>query len=187
MIGHPNSEAEECKIQIDTGLFVLLIHLFVQDRLLWHWLLHLRWFLKHLHLFVPNFFLLPEQLHVMNPSQWTYWNSLSDQQHPGLINITQVNNNKTDTLQTDCERSDLAANPVLLQPCRSHFCLSVWWHQWIMMFLASPCPLSTEGIWMAMSHCRQLLLAAVQMAFLAFFLIGSLDESLFFSECLKSF
>ena len=36
MIGHPNSEAEESKIQIDTGLFVLLAHLFVQDRLLWH-------------------------------------------------------------------------------------------------------------------------------------------------------
>ena len=63
MVGHPNSEAEEYKIQIDTGLFVLFIHLFVQDRLLWHRLLHLRWFLKHLHLSVPHFFLL----HVMNP------------------------------------------------------------------------------------------------------------------------
>ena len=67
MLGHPNSETEESKIQIDTGLFALLIHLFVQDRLLWHRLLHLRWFLKHLHLFAPHFFLLPEQLHFMNP------------------------------------------------------------------------------------------------------------------------
>ena len=67
MIGHPNSEAEEYKIQIDTGLFVLLIHLFVQDRLLWQRPLHWRWFLKHLHLFVPHFFLLPGQLHFTNP------------------------------------------------------------------------------------------------------------------------
>ena len=62
MVGHPNSEAEEYKIQIDTGLFVLLIHLFVQDRLL-----HLRWFSKHLHLYVPHFLLLPGQLQFMNP------------------------------------------------------------------------------------------------------------------------
>ena len=67
MIGHPNSKAEESKIQTDTRLFVLFIHLFVQDRLLWHRLLHLRWFLKHLHPFVLHFFLLPEQLHFMNP------------------------------------------------------------------------------------------------------------------------
>ena len=42
MIGHPNSEAEESKIQIDTGLFVLFILLFVQDRLLWHWLYRIK-------------------------------------------------------------------------------------------------------------------------------------------------
>ena len=45
MRGHPNIEAEESKIQIDTGLFVLLIYLQVQDGLLWQRLLHLRWFL----------------------------------------------------------------------------------------------------------------------------------------------
>ena len=67
MIGHPNSEAEEYKIQIDTGLCVLLIDLFVQDRLLWHRLLHLMWFSKNLHLFVPHFLLLPGQLQFMNP------------------------------------------------------------------------------------------------------------------------
>ena len=67
MTGRPDSEAEESKIQTDTGLFVPLIHLFMQDRLLWHRLLHLRWFLKHLHLSVPHFFLLPQQLHFMNP------------------------------------------------------------------------------------------------------------------------
>ena len=33
MIGHPNSKAEESKIQTDTGLFGPLILLFVQDRL----------------------------------------------------------------------------------------------------------------------------------------------------------
>ena len=92
-MGHPNSEAEECKIQIDTGLFVLFIHLFVQDRLLWHRLLHLRWFSKHLHLFVAHFFLLPEQLHFLNPCPPPNEpiEMASDQQHPGLINITQVN------------------------------------------------------------------------------------------------
>ena len=46
MTGRPDSEAEESKIQTDTGLFVPLIHLFVTDRLLWHRLLHLRCFFE---------------------------------------------------------------------------------------------------------------------------------------------
>ena len=48
-----------------------------------------------------------------------------------------------------------------------------------MMFLASPHPLSTGGGWQ-LSHCHQLLLVAVHIIFFsAFFLLGSLDKSLF--------
>ena len=127
MIGQPNSKAEESKIQIGTGLFVLLIHLFVTDRLLWHRLLHLRCFFEAFASVCTTFLSVTRTVafsEPLSPSQWTYWNGLwstaswIDQYHTGQQIFLG-------TLQTVCEKSDLTANPVLFQPCRSHVAFEV--------------------------------------------------------------
>ena len=127
MIGHPNSKAEESKIQIDAGLFVLYPFIYCvcvtfvfccqSSCTLW----------------------TPVPL-PMNLLKWPVWSTASwiDQYHTGQQIFL-------DTLQTDCERSNLTANPVLLQPCRSHFCFSRAVMTQI-LFLASPHPLSTGGM-----------------------------------------
>jgi len=41
----------------------MLLH----DKLLWHWLLHFSWALKHLHFKLLHFFWKAAQLHLKNP------------------------------------------------------------------------------------------------------------------------
>ena len=138
-----------------------------------------------------TFFLLPEQLHFMNP--WPPPNepteTTPDRQHPGLINITQVNKSflthfKLTAREATSQQTLFYSNP--LGVIFVSLCVMT-----PVLFLASQRPLSAEGGWgvgWLLSHCRQLLLVAVHIAFFsAFFLLGSLDESLFVSECLKSF
>ena len=165
MIGHPNSEAEESKIQIDTGLFVLLIHLFVQDRLLLHPLLHLRWFLKHLHLFVPHFFSAARAVAFYEPIETAFLiDSFPDWSMSHRS--THFSWHTSNWLREKRPRSKPFFTPTLyksfLSPCDDTNdvpCIS-----------ASP---ANRG-WGQLSHCRQLLLAAVHIAFFsAFFLLGS--------------
>ena len=126
MIGHSNSKAEESKIQIDTGLFVLY---------------------SFSYCVCVTFFSVARAVALyepLSPSQWTCWNSLSDRQHPGLINIAQVNeffltHFKLIAREATPQQTLFYSNPV--EVIFVSFSVKT-----PMMFLASPHRLSTGGI-----------------------------------------